>query len=353
MDDFWEKELLVCLAKVLSGNLPVDLDEATAPPENELHAKLLALLHQINEANGFLIQLANGNLHCRAPRGNVLLGSAKDLQSSLRHLLWQLEQVAVGDYSQKVEFLGDFSTAFNLYIEQVALRERYRAEASLLEKKNLEQRNRMLVRQLEQQLTYYETLTDIHQRVNGIKHDMKNHCFALNQLLSKGDIDGTQQYLNSIGSILLSATESVYNTGNPIFDALLTEKVGRALAGGIEINVELAVKATMRVENMDWCILLGNALDNAIEASEALAPEDRTIDVKMVVRKSALSIFICNRALAPVRRMDGFYESSKGNKAEHGLGLMNISQVVEKYHGVLQTTFEEGYFTLTCMLCNI
>lgn len=348
-----QETLLSYLSQALSTRLILAFDNGMPKPGNELQEKLLELLHQINEANAFWMQLASGNLHCTVPKNNELLGPAKDLQATLRHLLWQLDRIAAGDYSQKVEFLGDFSIAFNLYIEQVALREQYQAETARLEQQRLEQINAMLTQQLEAQLTYYDTLQNMHRKVRGMKHDMKNHCFALNALINAENAEGAQQYLHSMCSTLMSAKENTYNTGNPIFDALLTEKVGKAQARGIEINVELGVKPDLSVDNMDWCILLGNALDNAIESCEILKKGSTMITVKIILHKDTLGISIRNSAQEPTLRADGGYDSSKQTPSIHGLGLLNISQVVRKYGGILQTKFKNGYFSLTCTLRNI
>lgn len=77
----------------------------------------------------FSIALANGRLDFDVPPRMHLLDPLKSLQSSLRHLTWQAQEIAGGDYDQRVDFLGDFSSAFNRMVQ--ALREKEQAERDM------------------------------------------------------------------------------------------------------------------------------------------------------------------------------------------------------------------------------
>ena len=77
------------------------------------------------EANSLAKALARGDLHVQTPsRGNELASSLKSLHASLKHLTWQADRIAKGDYSQKVSFLGEFSDSFNIMVEQLARRQK-------------------------------------------------------------------------------------------------------------------------------------------------------------------------------------------------------------------------------------
>lgn len=353
MTDHTEHVLHQCIAEMLSGKMPMDISELEDTEESRLESAFTEMIRQINESYEFSLQLTHGNLKCKPPSYNVLAGPVKDLQSNLRHLLWQVERVAHGDYSHKVEFLGDFSEAFNIYIEQVALREEYQKKVALLEKNNLEQKNQILMMQLDQQLAHYENLKRVYKKIGSVKHDLKNHFFAMDNLLNRKDIKGIRQYLNAMASSIQSDQYTIYDTQNPIFDALLTEKAAIAVQAGIEIDTELAMSPNVKIDNVDWCILLGNALDNAIEACQALDNDNKQIKLKAVSVKNMLNFAIKNTALPPVKTTNGFYETSKEDKANHGLGLTNISDVVHKYDGAIQTEYKDGYFTLICILCGV
>ncbi|MEM1486214.1 ATP-binding protein [Oscillospiraceae bacterium PP1C4] len=321
--------------------------------ENPLVALSVQMGSQIIEVYQFVAELSNGNLFCNAPVSNLLAGSSKNLQSVLKHLLWQLECVADNDYSQAVDFLGDFSKGFDLFKEQIALREKYKNEKTILEKKSLEHENYLLSQQLNQQLSYYENLRAIHQEILGIKHDIKNHCLALTELLNQNKVTESKDYIHSVISDLVAPKSTVINTGNPICDALLTDKINYAKKKGITVNIQLTIREKLKVSNIDWCILLGNALDNAIEACELLNEVEKTIDVQLLSHKNILNISIRNSALKPKLKDEGRYYTSKQDEEQHGFGISNMEKVVEKYDGVLDTNYNTGHFILNMMLCDV
>ncbi len=342
------------LNRILGGNMsPLAADELPKDTDSPLIFAVKNLALQIVEAYNFVAELSSGNLSCKAPRHNMLLGSSKELQSVMRHLLWTVECVANGDYQQSVEFLGDFSKYFNLFTKQVELREKEQAENARLEKHGLEEKCYLLNELVQQQVEYYNSLHTMHQTVRGLKHDMKNHCFALNDLLNMGDVGQAQEYLTQMSSLLLVAQDYIYHTGNPVFDALLTDKISKAKNDGITVHVQLAMGENLDISNMDWCILLGNTLDNAIEACNRLQDEHKQIWIVTQVRRNIFNLSIKNTALKPIQNESGLYATSKKDDVEHGIGLKNVQSVVEKYSGVLQTKFEDGCFAITIMLCDV
>jgi methyl-accepting chemotaxis protein len=119
------------LVRLLRGETPeivsqgIDLDPALA----ELVETVNRLLVSFKEAQDFIRSLADGDLEAPAPSRNLLISPFKQLQANLLHLTWQTRQIAAGDFSQRVCFMGDFATAFNSMVE--ALEEKRRVENSL------------------------------------------------------------------------------------------------------------------------------------------------------------------------------------------------------------------------------
>lgn len=92
------------------------------------------------DVNEFIKHLSKGEMNVQIPdRYNFLSGYLKELHSSLQHLTWQAGQIAKGDYTQRVNFLGEFSTAFNQMIQQLSERESMLKEQSLIMHKNVVQ----------------------------------------------------------------------------------------------------------------------------------------------------------------------------------------------------------------------
>ncbi|MEG2221216.1 MAG: diguanylate cyclase [Oscillospiraceae bacterium] len=118
-------DLLLTQIKTMILNKPVaDTLKTPAAELTELQEAISYLADCLSEANVFLKNLSMGNLEAKTPsRHNFLAASLKELHAGLRHLTWQANQVANGDYQQRVSFLGDFSDSFNRMIAQLEERE--------------------------------------------------------------------------------------------------------------------------------------------------------------------------------------------------------------------------------------
>jgi two-component system, cell cycle response regulator len=130
---------------VIAGRSAAPLQPHGLTPELEpLAARLDRLLHDLSALRRFAIALGNGDLSQEPTPGIRLLDPLKPLHANLRHLTWQAQRVAAGDLSQRVDFLGDFSEAFNRMIQ--ALRDKQLAEDRV------------------RYLSEHDTLTGLHNR---------------------------------------------------------------------------------------------------------------------------------------------------------------------------------------------
>ena len=126
--------------QMISGKRKIKFDLDIESIENEniksLASKIVAMAAQFTECYGFILDLACGRLNCEPPsRTNAFASPFKQLHSDLRHLTWQIQQIADGDYDQSVSFSGDFSDAINKMIG--ALRERQVLAERIKEDENL------------------------------------------------------------------------------------------------------------------------------------------------------------------------------------------------------------------------
>jgi diguanylate cyclase (GGDEF)-like protein len=109
---------------LLEGKMPAPIELSFDPPENgigQLVQYVNALTSRYNSFAKFLFAVSRGDLDYEAPKGNMhILHSLKNLQANLRHLTWKTQQIALGDFSQRVDFMGEFSKSFNSMVEQLA-----------------------------------------------------------------------------------------------------------------------------------------------------------------------------------------------------------------------------------------
>lgn len=113
------EEAVEKLSILLQGKIPakIDLRERNNEGETKLGEMLNQLINSMQQIHEFIIPLSQGELQdIRLPAKNFLASPFKELHSQLLHLTWQTERVANGDYKQRVDFMGDFSKAFNSMI---------------------------------------------------------------------------------------------------------------------------------------------------------------------------------------------------------------------------------------------
>jgi two-component system sensor histidine kinase/response regulator len=127
---------------ILQGKRPTPIELPEDYPDNEIKQAVSYINNFINEYNSgtdWIYNLSRGDLSVEAPKGKLLiLQSLKSLQASLRHLTWATQQIATGDFSHEIDFMGDFSAAFNSMTQQLkdSFSERKKANEALQDQIN-------------------------------------------------------------------------------------------------------------------------------------------------------------------------------------------------------------------------
>lgn len=203
--------------------------------------------------------------------------------------------------------------------------------------------------------TYYQNkllknqvdeVQNIYMTMRGWRHDYHNHLQSLKAKLSQNQIDEAIQYLNELEKDL-DDIHQIVETGNINVDAILNSKLSLAMTQDIEINVKVSIPKQLPINDIDCCVLLGNLIDNAIEACEKV-DDKKYIRLYIGLYKKQLYISVTNATHEVVRKFDEEYISNK--RGNHGHGLKRINKVVEKYHGYINRKNEPGVFVTEIML---
>lgn len=206
---------------------------------------------------------------------------------------------------------------------------------------------------LTQQSANYQLLHELNCDLRTFRHDMKNHMLSLSGLLERGDVESAKSYVLSM-SEHVSKMNMLINTENYVFDALLSYKLTEASEKNIAVEKEILINRQLNIQNQDLSILLGNALDNAIEACMLYSQASPYIRVKIKNPGSTLHILIANTSKKPLKpTKHGLFSTSKSDRRDHGMGLTQIQSVVKKYNGVMNTSWENDIFTLSVFLTNV
>lgn len=182
-----------------------------------------------------------------------------------------------------------------------------------------------------------------------IRHDIKNHSLCLAQLLEKENVEEARHYLEQWNTVI-EAGETVIRTGSVFADAILNPKYQQAKKMGIDITIQMSVPGEDRIDPVDLCCLLANALDNAIEACQRGIKAGNPagwIRMKSQIYPNYWVFEIANSTCVSVKRHGGRFLSSKQVPIS-GVGLQNIRTVVERYEGVLDLKSGTS-FTLNAM----
>ena len=122
-------------------------------------------------------------------------------------------------------------------------------------------------------------------------------------------------------------------TGIDAVDSLIFTKQQQMEALGIRFEHSVYISPGCSVDPLDMCILLGNLLDNAIEANEHIAPESRYISLSITQQEQWLSITIRNAASRVVSLDGKTIRTTKAQKELHGFGLSSVREIASKYQG--------------------
>jgi len=199
-------------------------------------------------------------------------------------------------------------------------------------------------RHYEEQLQYIEEVQGTYKGAASAIHDAKHHLNLLDAYIIEGEIDRAQEYLQTIYDKFDSLFVSY--TGNPDVDSIIHSK--RLTCGenvSIYVNGGLPAKIDW-LDTADLCILLANALSNAIEGCGNY--ENAVVDIQFVYR-DWLVISVENPiGNIPAKNKSGKYKSRKGDG--HGYGLFSIEAITKKYAGHMSAEVTGGKFVLELML---
>ena len=192
-----------------------------------------------------------------------------------------------------------------------------------------------------------DEVDNIYRTMRGWRHDYHNHIQAMLALTDSPE--ELRQYLWKLNDDL-TTVDTVLKTGNVMVDAILNSKLSLIKSKNITVNAKATVPAELRISEIDLCAILGNLLDNAMEAClRQRESEERFIRVYIGILKQQLYICVTNSAGGEIMKVGKTYLSTKDSDA-HGFGLMRIDRLADKYDGYVNRQNEPGAFATEVML---
>ncbi len=184
--------------------------------------------------------------------------------------------------------------------------------------------------QLLHNIQYAETVRSQYQEMRSMRHDMKQHLVAVSSLQLEGKYDTAQKYISNI-SKHLEQIEMFMDVGNDFVNAILNSKLSIAKSKGIEVLCNSSNEIS-GVDEYDLCSLIGNMLDNAIEAAEK-AGSNAVVEVSILSDKYRIMITVSNSIANSVLCANSELDTTKKEPYLHGFGIKSIKAIAEKYGG--------------------
>lgn len=187
---------------------------------------------------------------------------------------------------------------------------------------------------------YYQGLKREQTQVRTLRHDLRNHLNVVLGLLEQGEMDKARQYL-----LDLTDAQALHHSqqicANEIVNVLLSSKYGDMKQQGMITDIQISLPANLPIADIDLCALLGNALDNAIEAAQK--SEDKQITIRCKAERGIFMLCVENSFAGNIHTD---FHTTKKDKKLHGFGLMGMREIVTRYGGVLEAVAKDGVFEL-------
>lgn len=214
---------------------------------------------------------------------------------------------------------------------------------SLNRNARLQQENYLLSIQQER----YTNLCNAIEETRQARHDMHHHFLQLSSMAEAGDLEKIKEYLYNVTQKI--PTLNMHFCENQVIDSVISYYCTLAERNTIPFHVQIDLPAQISVDETDFCLVLSNLLENALEASLKTAKFRQRIDIKIYRHASNLILIQIENAFdGKIQQKHGIFLSSKRN--ENGIGIQSVRHIVEKTGGGCDFTYDNGIFTAKIML---
>lgn len=215
---------------------------------------------------------------------------------------------------------------------------------------NYRQKAALAKAEQEKEIYYSQCINLVNSQENlrQFRHDINNQLEMANILLDKGDTVELKKQLQSLLGDNYS-NEPICSTGNVAVDGILNYKLDKIKQCGAEIETELAVPCQAFMSTKDLTLILGNLLDNIIDAFASMQSRKYCL-VQIKYSKSRLLIHLKNTYETALFFENGNIVSSKLDGEPHGIGLKSVREVTEKYNGCMNIGNNDGLFFVKIIL---
>jgi Signal transduction histidine kinase regulating citrate/malate metabolism len=208
--------------------------------------------------------------------------------------------------------------------------------------------SRIFQLQAKNQVEKYQSISENFDKQKKRTHEYINQIECVKSLLKQKQYSKLEEYVKEICGTLDRELDAI-DTNNIIVNAILNTKYQEAEANGIVFVLKVNDLSGLKIEDKDMVTILSNLLNNAIEACKKCEWNRRILKLKIVIEDGMIKIGVRNTFSSPILYENGEIKSTKLVRAEeHGAGIKNIIEVIEKYDGsyVIKENNQEFYFSI-------
>ena len=212
----------------------------------------------------------------------------------------------------------------------------------------LEQTQDTLNLQISQAVREIDTLRESQQKTKEYRHDLRHHMQYLSACIENGKLEHAQDYIRGICSEI-EANKVITFCENEAANLIFSAFAGRMKEHNIAMPVKAQIPRNIHISESDLCVLLSNALENALHSCLKIQEEGReaTVEVSAFEKNDKLFLQIINSCDSDIIFVQGIPVTSQ---ADHGIGVRSICALVERYEGIYTFETEEGKFILRVSL---
>lgn len=253
-------------------------------------------------------------------------------------------------YNYRVELYSGFNSILNVIIIILSYIVVFIAIYSINKNMELEYKFKIIDTQVELQKQNYKNLHKSIEKFYSFKHDIRHHVLAVKSMMDAKNYTAASEYIRKFAEYEISGNTDVL-CRNFTVDSILKYYMSIAMNNNIDFKIDLNIPEDISIDNLDLSIVMGNCIENAIEACNNIMDKSKKyININAEIKGFQLIVKIKNSFNGQVIKDDNVIKTSKAGEG-HGIGLSNIRNVTEKYNGYFNVKYNDNEFEV-CIIMN-
>ena len=205
---------------------------------------------------------------------------------------------------------------------------------------------------IEREKEYYHEQVQVlkrkHKESNKFRHDFNNRMVVIEEMINNHQYDRILEYTRQVAN-KMNQLKVHSSSGNLAIDSVVNYKLNRAVEKGIQVRTDIILPEYTFMDEDDIVVILGNLLDNAIEATQML-DDNKYISVDVKYEIGTLFMHVENSYDSVVYRSGEVFITRKECADVHGIGLQSVREIVEKYNGEMEIEYDNNIFDVDILL---